>query len=316
MAANEDSSPTLRPAKDVLAGLWEAAWRVDTIRSLDLASLSMSIEGGRLLLEGHLACETSRWHIRAIARDMPGILAVEDHLVVDRELEVEVAQALAGDERTRPFVLRVACDHGWIRLDGEVPGRQVQQAAEDVAAQVPHGRGVVAIPKVTGEPPTPSRRALQPRPGARVWGEDGEVGRVAQVVINPHTRLVTDVVVASNGIGESRRPQGGHVVPIEAIEIANAESVFLRHPYRSTTGFPALDAPAYPQAPANWLPPYPYGAGAVLWRREAPQPAADPNLGMGSVRAAALISATRSRPENTRDGLGRPSHGIPEGGAS
>jgi hypothetical protein len=228
----------------------------------------MSMEAGELLLEGHLASETSRTRIRAIARDVPGVLVVHDHLVVDRDLAVEVAQALAADERTSPFVLPVGCDHGWIRVGGAVPDRQVQLAAEAVAAQVPHGRGVVALPGVTGEPPTPLRRALQPRPGARVWGEDGELGQVAQVVINPHNRLVTDVVVASSEVRESRRLQGDYVVPIQAIEISNAESVFLTHPHRSLAGFSAFDASAYPQAPVSWSLPYPYREGAVRWRQD------------------------------------------------
>jgi hypothetical protein len=199
-------------------------------------------------------------------------LAVRDRLVVDRDLEVEVAHALAGDERTAPFILPVACDHGWIRLSGEVPDHQVQQAVEGVAAQVPHVRGVVALPRVTGAPPTPLRRALQPRPGARVWGEEGQVGLVAHVVINPHNRLVTDMIVTSSEVKEFRRLRGDYVVPIEAIELANAESVFLTHPHRSITSFSVLDDSAYPQAPAAWLPPYPYRAGTVLWRRDALRP--------------------------------------------
>jgi hypothetical protein len=275
MAAIENRKRPLRPVEDVLAEVWQALWRVDTIRFLDLNSVSLSIEAGVLLLEGHLASEASLWHIRAVARNVPGVLAIHDHLVVDRDLAVEVAQALASDGRTRPLVLPVACDHGWIRLGGEVPDRGVQQAAEDVAAQVPHGRGVVALPRVTGEPPTPMRRALQPRPGARVWGEDGEVGLVAQVVINPHNRLVTDFVVASGGAHDSRSLQGGYVVPIEAIEIANADSVFLTHPYRTITSFPALDVSAYPQPPSTWLPPYPYNAPAVRWRQESQHPAVE-----------------------------------------
>jgi hypothetical protein len=317
MAAIENSSRLLRPAEDALAELWQALWRVDTIRYLDLTNLSMSMEAGELLLEGHLASDTSRGRIRAIARDVPGVQVVHDHLVLDRDLAVEVAQALGGDERTSPFVLPVGCDHGWIRVGGAVPDRQVQLAAEAVAAQVPHGRGVVALPRVTGEPPTPLRRALQPRPGARVWGEDGEVGRVAQVVINPHNRLVTDVVIASSEVQESRRLRGEYVVPIQAIEIANAESVFLTHPHHSLAGFSAFDASAYLQAPATWSPPYPYRTETVRWRQEVPRPAGEAPTPRGeppsSVRNAHSHTppapAIEGGPESIR-------YGIREGGAS
>jgi hypothetical protein len=317
MPAIENSSRLSRPAEDVLAELWQALWGVETIRSLDLANLSMSMEAGELLLEGHLASETSRTRIRAIARDVPGVLVVHDHLVVDRDLAVEVAQALADDERTSPFVLPVGCDHGWIRVGGAVPDRQVQLAAEAIAAQAPHGRGVVALPRVTGEPAAPLRRALQPRLGARVWGEDGELGQVAQVVIDLRNRLVTDVVVASSEVRESRRLQGDYVVPIQAIEIANAESVFLTHPYHSLAGFSAFDASAHPLAPATWSPPYPYRAGAVRWRQEVPRPAGEAPTPRGeppsSVRNAHSLTAPAPAIEGGPESI---RYGIREGGAS
>jgi hypothetical protein len=317
MAATENTSRLLRPAEDVLAGLWEAVWGVDTIRSLDLESLSMSIQQGELLLEGHLASETSRWHILGLARDAAGPMTIRDHLVVDRDLAEEVARGLAGDERTRPFVLPVVCDHGWIWLNGQVPHRQVQLAAEEVAARVPHGRGVVALPRVAGESPTPTRRALQPRPGSRVWGEDGEVGRVAQVVINPRSRLVTHMVVASSEVQEFRRLQGDYVVPIEAIETVNAESVFLAHPHRLISSFPELDASAYRQAPASWAPPYPYRAEAIRWQQGAPRPDGE-QLTSGPVPPSSIRNAlSLSVPSPAAEGgLERPDNEIHQGGAS
>jgi hypothetical protein len=314
MAAVENSSRLLRPAGDVLAELWQALWRVDTIRALDLTSLSMSMQAGELLLEGHLASETSRGRIRAIARDVPGILAVHDRLVIDRDLAVEVAQALASDERTSRLALPLGSDHGWIRLGGEVPDRQVQLAAEAVAAQVPHGRGVVALPRVTGEPATSLRRALQPRPGARVWGEDGEIGLVAQVVIDPRNRLVTHIVVDSTEVREFRRVEGVYLVPVEAIEIANAESVFLTHPHRSITSFSAFDVSAYPLAPTTWMPPFPYRASTVRWRQELPRTiGADPG---STGEPPASVRNAHSLPVPSPSGPKRISHGIREGGAS
>jgi hypothetical protein len=315
MAETENRSGHLRPAEDVLADLWSALWRVDTIRSLELTTLSMSMNEGDLLLEGHLASETNLGRIRTIAQDTPGVLAIHDHLILDQDLAVEVAQALSGDERTRPFVLPVSCDHGWIRMGGAVPDRQAQLAAEEVAAQVPHGRGVVTLPSVTGQPSTSLRRALQPRPGARVWGEDGEVGQVARVVIDPHNRLVTHVVVSSTEVRDFRRLEGDYVVPVGAIEIANHESVFLAHPYRSITRFPAFDAGAYPQAAANWTPPYPYKAEVVRWRREAHRSAA---VYPGDwVQQSGVAHAAAPDPSlDTEGGLDGTNIGIREGGAS
>jgi osmotically-inducible protein OsmY len=48
-----------------------------------------------------------------------------------------VADALAQDERTASYVLRVDSRHGIVVLRGEVPSEAVQQAAIEIAANVP-----------------------------------------------------------------------------------------------------------------------------------------------------------------------------------
>jgi osmotically-inducible protein OsmY len=267
------STQSLRPDEDIRADLWEAIEQLDTIGSTDKRNLSIAIHDSVVVLEGHMAGTFNGRRVENIARSVPGVNAVHNDLVVDGDLEIQVAQALARDARTRPYILRVGSYHGWIRLSGTVPCQELQSAAEAVAAGVPAVRGVIALPRVTGETANPLRRAVQPRPGARVHGDDGEVGVVAQVVINPQNRLVTHMVVslsevlASFDIANLRRVTDDYLVPIEAAEVVNKESVILTHRTRSITVYPLFDASAYPPPPLTWRPPYPYSPSVVRWPR-------------------------------------------------
>jgi hypothetical protein len=304
------SAQSLRPDQDILADLWEAVWQVDTIRSTDRHSLSIAVHDGVVVLEGHVAGAFNRRRVENIAWSVPGVNAVHNDLVADGDLEIQVAQALARDSRTRPYILRVGSYHGWIRLGGTVPCQELQSAAEAVAAGVSAVRGVIALPRVTGETATPLRRAVQPRPGARVYGADGEVGLVAQVVINPRNRLVTHMVVSSNMVGASyniadfRRVTGDYLVPVEAAEVVNKESVILTRQTRSITVYPLFDASAYPPAPFTWRPPYPYSPSVVRWsrpktqeavRRPEEQPALDLPIELDSAHLSSGSSARERR---------------------
>lgn len=265
------SADGLRPDDAILADIWEAVEQIDTIRPTDMPSLSIAVQDGKVVLAGHVANPFNRRRIEDIAWPAPGVRAVRNELVADNDLEIRVAQALACDACTCPLVLPVGSYHGWVRLGGTVPGRELQSAAEAVAASVPAVRGVIALPRVIGEPRTPLRRAVQPRPGARVYGEDGEVGVVAQVVINPQNRLVTHMVVSSTmvaatyDIDDLRRVTGDYLVPIEAAEIVHQANVILARPIRSLTTYPRFEAAAYPAAPVTWRPPFPYALNAVRW---------------------------------------------------
>ena len=63
--------------------------------------------------------------------------AVTNELIADPDVVRAVADALAQDERTAAYVLRVDSRHGLVILRGEVPSEAVQQAAIDIAASVP-----------------------------------------------------------------------------------------------------------------------------------------------------------------------------------
>jgi osmotically-inducible protein OsmY len=73
-------------------------------------------------------------------------------LVADPDVVRVVADALAQDERTAAYVLRVEARHGVATLRGEVPSEAVQDAAVAIAASVPLVASVRNLTTVGGDP--------------------------------------------------------------------------------------------------------------------------------------------------------------------
>jgi osmotically-inducible protein OsmY len=255
----------LRTNDGLLADIWDALRQEDAIRSLDLNSLSIEVKDGEAYLNGHLSEKNNLLLVESVAHSIPGVVAVHNNLVADYDLTIQVAQALARDDRLHNFILPVNTCHGWIYLGGEVPTRELQHIVEEVAGKVPGVRGVITLPVVAGESPTPPKRALQPCIGAVVYGRDGEVGVVTQVVIRHQDRLVTHVVVRFNEIKDTNLVAQACVVPVTAIDLVKNGSLFLQRNGPSLNVYPALDPDDYPLAPFTWKAPYPYTAGEVLW---------------------------------------------------
>lgn len=135
------STSNERPDNAILDDIWNALWRIDTVRSLDIHDIAVEVNQGTVVLSGHVAKD---YHIQLIedcitevARGLP----VKNELVPDSRLTIEVAQALAQDKRTRPHIIYVNCFHGWVHLGGIVPTMEVQSTAEEVAARNPYVRG-------------------------------------------------------------------------------------------------------------------------------------------------------------------------------
>lgn len=262
----------LRTNDGILADIWNALWKEDTIRSLDLGSLSIDVKDGEVYLYGHIAQENNLPLIESIARSIAGVVAVQSHLVLDRDLIIQVDQALARDERTRPYILPVDAFHGWIHIGGEVPTCELQHVVEKIAGGVSGVRGVTILPRIAGENPTIPHRPAQPRIGAVVYGNDGEVGIVTQVVIQPDNRLVTHIVVRSKELTDGNLVVRETVIPLEASDLVKNESIILQRngrrlakPAHALKAFPAFDPDEFPLAPFTWKAPYPYTAGEVRW---------------------------------------------------
>ncbi|MCA9979060.1 MAG: BON domain-containing protein [Anaerolineales bacterium] len=248
--------------KEILAAIKTALWQVEPIRFLDLNNLTVTVHDGQVSLSGHVQ---DRQRIETIAAGVPGVRGVHNKLVEDRDLAIEVAQALVQDPITRPYYIGVDCHQGWVYLSGHVPTPEAQTAVEAVAARIPAGRGIVALPQVDGAPKSAYRSLSQPAVGARVYAHSGPSGHIGQVIVNPQNRLVTHVVVEVAVGGNGRFAASEFVVPMTDVDQVNGNSIFLSRQAEAINAYPRLNEADFPPAPSAWQPPYPYSSDAVRW---------------------------------------------------
>ncbi|HVP20840.1 MAG TPA: BON domain-containing protein [Anaerolineaceae bacterium] len=256
-----------RPDDLILDDIWRAVLNEETIRAIDINDISIDVEYGQVFLNGHVLNDNSDQRIEALARSVPGVMNVHNHLVTDHDLRIQVAQALGEDERTRHFMLPVNCCHGWVELGGMVPNRQLQLAAEEVAGSVSTVRGVIMLPRIAGAEDSSDHRAVQPCIGARVYGANETEGNVTRVIINPHNRLVTHAVVRVSQTIDGRLEVCDYLVPVEAMQVVDMDGILLNPITPAIESFPRFIPAEYPFAPLTWQPPYPYRVGNVLWPR-------------------------------------------------
>jgi osmotically-inducible protein OsmY len=249
-----------------LAEIWNRVARHGELRAIDADSFSVSVQDGVVWLTGHVTTQDHRKFIEAIACSVPSVNTVHNKLVVDSDLTIHVAEKLSKAERTRHFIFPVGCAHGWVRIGGVVPRRELQLAVEEIAAQVPFVRGVLSRPRVVSEYPETERRPVQPPVQAKVYDHNRQEGIVTQVVIQPRNRLVTHAVVSASDFQHGKFVIYEHLVPVEAMEVVNKEDIFLKRNGPPLHTFPAFEPSNFPLAPADWQPPYPYMTNDVRWQ--------------------------------------------------
>lgn len=268
IALNNRQEALANSDDNTLAEIWKAIHQYEEIRALGMDSFSISVLRGFVLLSGHVSKKYHRDLMEEIANSLPGVHAVQNKLVVDSDLTLQVAGRLSKDERTRHFVLPVGCARGWIRLGGEVPSREVQLAAEEIAGQTPFVRGVLSRPRVIGENPEPERSILQPRIKAKVYDYNRQEGVITHVMIEPRNRLVTHAVVSASDFQNGKSRVHEYLVPVEAMEVVNEESIILKRNGPPLNAYPVIELSNYPLTPSDWQPPHPYEAGLVRWTCE------------------------------------------------
>lgn len=249
----------------ILEEIWAALWSEKTLRVLDLDSLAVEVAAGEVRLRGHVSKDLHKLRLGDLVAGVPGVVSVHNEVISDRELSVQVALALASDERTRPYRISVVVFHGWVRLHGELPTLEALAAVEGVAARPAKVRGIIALPRLAGESSAERRRMLQPLADDLVYAQDSIAGRVASVVINPRSRLVTHLVLAADFEEDGRRTKEDIVVPAGAIERVAEGSVFLSVRRSALAAFGTFNEEAFPPGPADWQAPFPYERATVRW---------------------------------------------------
>jgi osmotically-inducible protein OsmY/sporulation protein YlmC with PRC-barrel domain len=271
-----DWLPSYRPDSAITVDVDQALWSDEIIRALDIESIDATVRDGVVILSGYATTPTTKAHAERVARQVPGVLGVENRIVMDDEVVEAVAQVLAHDPRTREARIFVFADHGVVTLSGEIENLDVRVAAEEVAASVSLLRGVINDIDTPGVAIDPAQqRVLQPRIGQDVYAENTFLGRVERVIISPRHRRVTALVVRASFLDVERTlppawpddisPEERRlVIPIEVVRAVTDGGVLLTISGADATQCPDFDPSDFVAPDALWQPPYPYAHADVL----------------------------------------------------
>jgi osmotically-inducible protein OsmY len=157
-----------------------ALWDYEPLRASH-AEISIDVNGRTIHLQGRVRTLPQKIIAEALLRRLSEVDTVSNELVADPEVQRAVADALAQDERTAPYVLRVEVRHGIVYLRGEVPSDSVEQAAVEVASSVPLVASVRSALTAGGEPLSPVSLPRLSSPEAQLQAEVHTEGSVLPV---------------------------------------------------------------------------------------------------------------------------------------
>lgn len=239
-------------------------WQEPSVRVLDYNDIQVEVREQMVYLSGHVSKSLNKYLVEEGAKKVKGVREVRNDIIIDDDLKVMVAQALAKDPRTRACEINVGCQHGWINLTGEVPDIGVCSAVEEVAASVPFVRGVIGLPRVIPEESGKIRERLQPQIGAEVIGEDEIVGKVSKVIIDPRNRLVSHILVMKPETLQGTRVTREYIIPMDDVDFIRAGTIWLKQNKNVIRSYSA-ESDLFSSPPEEWQPPFPYKRNQVLW---------------------------------------------------
>ena len=148
-------------------------WDYEPLRASH-AEIFIDVEGNAVRLRGRVRTLPQKLIAAALVERMTDVASMTNELIADPEVVRAVADALATDPRTAPYIIRVDSRHGIVSLRGEVPNEAIQQAATEITTAVP-GVGSVRNQIATGGEvypaaslARPSRVADEPQPGLAI----------------------------------------------------------------------------------------------------------------------------------------------------
>jgi osmotically-inducible protein OsmY len=125
-----------REEKKIYSRVRRVLWDYEPLRASH-AEIFIDVDGDQVRLRGRVRSLPQKLIASGIVARMPEVGGVVNELIADPEIVRAVADALAEDERTAAYVLRVDARHGVVTLRGEVPSQTVQDAAMAIASDVP-----------------------------------------------------------------------------------------------------------------------------------------------------------------------------------
>ena len=254
-----------------------AFWNDDVLRAIEAYEIEVHVKDRVVYLDGHIASATSQRRIQNAIPAMPGLLGIQNNLILDDKLTYEVAASLGTLEHTYGCKFFTGASHGVVTLSGIVSNENVKLLAEKCIASHPNVRGVINNVHVSGaERELQDQPFLQPSIGQTIYFLDGISGVVRQVIINPNNRRVIAMTIQGNfteqhyeinslADGKTPLPEQLIVVPMNEVRYLTKVSGFLH--INSTERNRHLDFdPASFHSPGwDWVPPYPYCPDDVLF---------------------------------------------------
>ncbi len=293
-----DELPVYRTDEQIDGDFERALSRDDGLRHLGRVLLRMSVRDGIVTLRGYVHDSRSQRQVAEVSGRIRGIRDLQDQLVADDDLEVRVARALADDERTRPYIIRVHARQGIAHLTGALEGTEpspdILAAAQEIAASVLGVRSAVVD--------FPATRAVEPPPilpgvGLPVCATDGTLGHLELVVMEPRSRRVAYLVVVGR-FPLDRRFGGGDdsaletrslLVPAQSVAHVTEYAILLDVDRAMASQFATYHDDDHRLPEHGWQPSFDYRREDV---RFAAEPGSNPQPGLAS-RRRAWIGAPR-----------------------
>ena len=259
-----------------------ALWNDDVLRAIEAHEIEVKVRDRVVHLDGHIASMTNQKRIQNAIRVIPGLMGIQNNLILDDKLTVEVAGSLGTLEHTYGCKFFTGASHGVVSLNGIVNDENVKLLAEKHVAANPNVRAVINNVRVLGaERELQDQRFVQPTIGQVIYFLDGISGVVRQVVINPNNRRVVAMILwgqfadhpqeLKSPSAEVRSPEHLIVVPMDLVRYMTRASGFLHINSKGSKQYMDFD-PSHFSPPTNdWKAPYPYCPEDVLFPIEKRQ---------------------------------------------
>lgn len=276
----KDHGKSLTPTKTdaALKGSIERAFGYDEIlRAIEYDEIDVCVRNGVVYLHGHIVNTNSRRQIESAIRSIPGVLGIQNSLVVDDKLTLNVAGSLGELEHIYDCKFFTGASHGVISLNGNVRDENVKLLAEQRAASNPNVRGVINNVHVSGaEQEVQDQRFLQPMIGEIIYFLDGISAVVRQVIINPNNRRVVAMVLRgqfaiqsqdliSTHSAQAPSPECLVVVPMALVRYMTKVSGFLHINSNERKRYMDFEPTHFSTPKNDWIAPHPYCPNDVLF---------------------------------------------------
>ncbi|MGZ9226503.1 MAG: BON domain-containing protein [Anaerolineales bacterium] len=270
-------SPSQKTDATIKGSIERALWNDDVLRAIESYEMVVHVKNGVVSLNGHIVNTTSRNRIEKALRVIPGIVGIQNNLVLDDKLTLEVAGSLGTLEHTSSSKFFTGASHGVISLNGIVSDENVKLLAEKQVSSNPNVRAVINNIRISGnELDLPDQPFLQPTIGEIIYFRDGVSGIVKQVIIDPNNRRVVGMTVWAQFANQRQELQSLNsgkalssdrlvVVPMEVVRYMTKVSGFLHIKSDERNRYTDFDPASFRTPDLNWAPPYPYCPDDVLF---------------------------------------------------